>query len=53
MQWHKVSADLVAITQFAEVLVEIVLPWPDNFVSFCTTVLPYIPDVIESFILST
>ena len=51
MQWHKVLADLVVITQFAEVLVEIVLPWPDNFVSCCTTVRPYIPAVIESFSL--
>ena len=51
MQWHKVLADLVVITQFAEVLDEIVLPWPDNFVSCCTTVQPYIPAVIESFSL--
>ena len=53
MQWHKVLADLVPITQFAEVLVEIVLPWSDNFVSCCTTVPQYIPavTVIESFSL--
>ena len=53
MQWHKVLADLPSChyAVIAEVLVEIVLPWPDNFVSCCTTVRPYIPAVIESFSL--